>query len=442
MTKRTLWSKVGCLVAAGGLVAGCGVETLTESDVQPVSEVRQAIANGKRFNVLAEPAGVAARADLQVYRPADNTWYARRTSDGAGMGYTLNRTPAAEDVAVQGNFDGDALYDQATFRPSTGVWLIRRSSDGAQYTVQWGQSGDIPTPGDFDGDGRSDVSVWRPSTNTFYVIHSSTGGTFYMPYGQSGDIPVVGDYNGDGKDDFALWRPCTGVWYYGSNASQWGTSGDIPVPGDYDGDGKTDIAVFRPSSGHWYIIRSSTNASSATQFGGDPKDYPVPADYDGDGKTDISVFRPSEGKHYMIYSGTNSGTVMDWGIPSDMPANTNVYCTGGGRVQPCNSGNVTGCSTKYCVTVTGSAEWCGPVPGIVRYTTSTPGSYTVARNSNCQNYSGGAACQYDLYRNGVKVTDSGVGRWYSVNVSTTSGACAPSQGQACGVNGDSSFTLP
>ncbi len=62
MTKMPLLSKVGCLVAAAaGLVAGCAVEP------------GQAIANGKRFNAFAEPAGVAARADLQVYRPADNT---------------------------------------------------------------------------------------------------------------------------------------------------------------------------------------------------------------------------------------------------------------------------------------------------------------------------------------------------------------------------------
>jgi hypothetical protein len=441
MTKRTLWSKVGCLVAAGGLVAGCGMETLPEPDAQLMGEVRQAIANGKRFNAYGEPAGVAARADLQVYRRTDNTWWARRTSDGAGAGYTLNRTPAAEDVPVQGNFDGDALYDQATFRPSTGVWHIRRSSDGAQYSVQYGQSGDIPTPGDFDGDGKSDVSVWRPSSGTFFVTRSSMGVGFTVQYGQLGDIPVVGDYDGDGKDDFAVWRPCTGIWYYGSNARQYGQAGDIPVPGDYDGDGKTDIAVFRPSGGHWFIIRSSTNAGSTTQFGG-LKDYPQPADYDGDGKTDISVFRPSEGRHYMLYSSTNSGTSMDWGISSDVVVNTNVYCTGGGGVQPCNSDNVNGCSTQYCVTVTGSAEWCGPVPGIVRYTTSTPGSYTVARNSNCQNFSGGTACQYELYRNGVKVTDSGVGRWYSVNVSTTSGACAPAQPQTCGVRADSNVTLP
>ncbi|HYO66115.1 MAG TPA: hypothetical protein VEU33_08540 [Archangium sp.] len=99
---------------------------------------------------------------------------------------------------------------------------------------------------------------------------------------------------------------------------------------------------------------------------------------------------------------------------------------------------------QYCVTLTGTAEWCGPVPGVIRYTTSTPGSYAVALNGNCGAFSGGRACQFDLYRNGVKATDSGVGKWYSVQLySYTAGACpAAVQPIACGVRADGNITIP
>ena len=99
---------------------------------------------------------------------------------------------------------------------------------------------------------------------------------------------------------------------------------------------------------------------------------------------------------------------------------------------------------KWCVTVSGSAEWCGPVPGVVRYTTSTPGNYTVRLNSVCGGYSGGQACQYELLRDGVEVTDSGVGRWYSTNISSyTAGECPAAEAPiACGVRSDQNVTLP
>jgi hypothetical protein len=346
MTKMKMLSKVGCVLAVGGLVAGCAMEPGTESDTEPVGDASQAIANGKRFDTLSESGlSVGSRADMQVWRASNNTWYARRTYNNTSTSWNFNRAPAEGDVPVQGNFDGDSLYDQATFRPSTGVWQIRRSSDGSQYPVQYGQRGDIPTPGDFDGDGKTDVSVWRPSTGTFFVIRSSTGVAFSKQHGQSGDIPVVGNYDGDTRDDFAVWRPSTARWYYIRSSDstlqeiRYGNPGDIPVVGDFDGDGKTDLAVFRPSDGVWYIVRSSTGSSSGTRHGG-LEDYPQPADYDGDGKTDIAFWRPADGRFHMLFSSTNSVTSMQFGLSTDLPVNTNVYCTGGGGVAPCNSVNV------------------------------------------------------------------------------------------------------
>ncbi|HZH75585.1 MAG TPA: LamG-like jellyroll fold domain-containing protein [Archangium sp.] len=344
MTKMKLLNKVGCLVAASGLVAGCGTELGTELDAQPVGEVRQAIANGKRFNALAEPSGGAARADLQVYRHEDNTWYVRRT-DGVATSHALTlRSALPEDVPVQGNFDGDSLYDVATFRPSNAQFAVRRSSDGSQYTFGFGVSGDFPAVGDFDGDGATDHAIWRPSNGMFYVLRSSDWEYFAVALGQAGDIPVIGNYDGDTKDDFAVWRPSTGTWHFVRSSIgvvdqfQYGAPGDVPVPADYDGDDRTDFAVF--SNGAWHIRYARTGATASANWGGQG-DYPVPADYDGDGKADIAVWRPSDGGHHMLYSSTGAQAIIQYGVSSDVPANTNMYCRNAqGVLRPCNTENI------------------------------------------------------------------------------------------------------
>jgi len=345
MKKFNLLSKMGCLVAAGGLVAGCGVQSETELDVQPVGEARQAVANGKRFNAYGELTG-AARADLQVYRHSTNTWYAWQLLSNDGTSWVLNRPAATEDVPVQGNFDGDSLYDVATFRPSNGQFAVRRSSNGSQYTFGFGRSGDFPAVGDFDGDGATDHGIWRPFNGLFYVLKSTDSQYLSVAVGQNGDIPVIGNYDGDTRDDFAVWRPASGTWYFLRSSTgvvsqvQHGMSGDVPTPADYDGDGRTDFAVFRPSNGTWYIRNSSNGTTSTAVYGG-VNDYPVPADYDGDGKADVALWRPSDGRHYMIYSGNGAVGSVAYGGSSDVPTNTNVYCKNSqGLLRPCNSANV------------------------------------------------------------------------------------------------------
>jgi len=352
MKKFNLLSKMGCLVAAGGLVVGCGVQSETELDVQPLGEARQAVANGKRFNASGEPTGVA-RADLQYYRTSTNTWHAQRLLDNVQTSWVLNRAAASEDVPVQGNFDGDSLYDVATFRPSNGQFAVRRSSNGSQYTFGFGRSGDFPAVGDFDGDGITDHGIWRPSNGLFYVLKSSdTTQYLSVAVGQNGDIPVIGNYDTDNKDDFAVWRPTSGTWILLRSSTgvveqlQYGMSGDVPAPADYDGDGRTDFAVFRPSNGTWYIRYASTGATWSTAYGG-LNDYPVPADYDGDGKADVAFWRASDGRHYMRYSSTGALGSVAYGGSGDVPTNTNVYCKNAqGLIRPCNSANVhtSGCS--------------------------------------------------------------------------------------------------
>lgn len=383
--KKTMLSAVASLMAAGVLVGGCMVDSggMVESEgvaaegptvggSEEVGEAQQALAIGGRFNSITE-AGLPTgpRAELQIWRTSSNLWAAQRTYDAYNQSWSLNRTPAAEDVPVMGNFDGDSVADAATWRPSSGMWIIRRSSDGVQYTQQWGAPGDIPTPGDFDGDGKTDVSVWRPSSGTFYVINSSNGAGYGQQWGTAGDIPVVGDYDGDGKDDKAVWTPSSGMWSYIRSSNgvgqqiQWGASGDIPSVGDYDGDGKVDVTVYRPSNVTWYTIKSTTGAGTATAFG-DPCDIPQAGDYDGDGKTDIALRRMSNATFYYINSSTGAGVGTAYGWTTDVPANASTNCYISGVLGPCRSAA------------------CGPVGGVSSTLQNTSFESTAISGSNAQ----------------------------------------------------------
>jgi len=171
--KKTRWSSVASLLAAGMLMGGCMADVGGESDSEGVAaqapnvsggealgEAPQALSNGLRFDAFGEPSG-PARADLQLWRSSSSIWYAQRTSDGQGDAWALSRPVQPQDVPVSMNIDGDALADAVTFRPSDGWWHYRVSSTGQQAQVQWGGPGDIPTPGDFDGDGKTDFAIWR-----------------------------------------------------------------------------------------------------------------------------------------------------------------------------------------------------------------------------------------------------------------------------------------
>lgn len=133
---------------------------------------------------------------------------------------------------------GDAVSDYAIFRPSTGAWHIIGSTAG-QYTVNWGQNGDVPVPADYDNDNKTDIAVFRRSTGTWYVIKSFDGAWIVQAWGNYGDQPTPADYDGDNKADLSVWRPTTGTWYTikSSNGAfdvqQLGVAGDMAVPSSY-----------------------------------------------------------------------------------------------------------------------------------------------------------------------------------------------------------------
>ncbi|HZH13413.1 MAG TPA: hypothetical protein VE057_03525, partial [Archangium sp.] len=120
--KKTRLSSVASLLATGVLMSSCmadvGGESQSEggaaqepnvSGGEALGAAPQALGNGLRFGTVSEAAGQPARADLQVWRSANSTWYAQRTSDGQGTEWTLSRPVQPQDVPVSMNLDGDAL---------------------------------------------------------------------------------------------------------------------------------------------------------------------------------------------------------------------------------------------------------------------------------------------------------------------------------------------
>jgi hypothetical protein len=96
--------------------------------------------------------------------------------------------------------------------------------------------------------------------------------------------------------------------------------------------------------------------------------------------------------------------------------------------------------STMCVYVTGSGEWCGPVPVDARYEvcgTSDPGAYALRLSAtDCGYWSGGKACRPDLWSGNVSLTGSFyMGYWYSGGVAqVVPGPCPEPTGQsACGV---------
>jgi hypothetical protein len=273
------------------------------------------------------------RADFAVARPTNNntvnTVFIQRT-DGSASAVQFG-IPGG-DIFNPGDYDGDGRTDLAVFRTSTGTFFVRRSSDNAVIGFRFGLPGDEPLARDYDGDGRTDFAVVRRTGGQlfWFINNSSNGVVRSVQFGLATDVAVPGDYDGDGRFDIAVFRgsgpnnsgPATFIVMRSSGGitfQQFGLGSDLVVPGDYDGDGRTDFAVVRTGSSYqWYILRSSNNTVQFVQFGGKPQ-LTVQNDYDGDGRTDVAVFDPRNGFYYFVRSSNGTIGQVAFGRNGDYP---------------------------------------------------------------------------------------------------------------------------
>ncbi|HVE56683.1 MAG TPA: VCBS repeat-containing protein [Pyrinomonadaceae bacterium] len=265
-------------------------------------------------------AAPAASADLAVWRPSSGVWWVLGGTSSQQFSLSWGQEG---DIPGQGDYDGDGKTDLCIFRSTTNTWWILKSSDASFYSVNFGAGGDSIAQADYDGDGKTDIAVFRPSNGSWYVNQSSNGATVQRQFGLSSDTPAPKDFDGDGRADLAVWRSSNSTFYsLNSSDNQMQTSsftqsGTIPVPADYDGDGRADYAI---RSGADWIIRNSLTNQTQTIAWQQSSDIEVPNDYDGDGKVDIATWRSSNGNWYIRKSGAGGALRQEqWGTSRDIP---------------------------------------------------------------------------------------------------------------------------
>jgi hypothetical protein len=135
------------------------------------------------------------KTDFAVVRQTLNgsQWFILKSNYNYGF-TTYAQWGVPTDKLVPADYDGDSVTDLAVWRPADGTFYVRRSSDLQLQAAKWGTSGDIPQPADYDGDKLHDFAVWRPSNGTWYIIQSETGTFRFQQFGAQGDQPISAPY--------------------------------------------------------------------------------------------------------------------------------------------------------------------------------------------------------------------------------------------------------
>lgn len=274
------------------------------------------------------------------------------TGTGGGTEQAVLYGLSSSDRLTPGYFDGDNRADLNVYRTTNSTYYLRGTTSPSQNSFQavpFGLPNDLAgLEADYDGDGRDDLTVVRDGGAglSWFFLRSATNTVGAIRFGASGfttgggDIPIAGaDYNGDGRAELTVIRnnPTGADTYFAGDsntgalvlAQQWGEfDTDFYVVGDYVGDRRADFAVYRAfqggTNGTWFIRENGGSATVIRQFGftslASVTDRPICGDYNGDGKQDIAIYRSSNSTFYWLNSpGFDTFTGFQFGQPGDFP---------------------------------------------------------------------------------------------------------------------------
>ncbi|MGC2238846.1 MAG: SBBP repeat-containing protein [Pyrinomonadaceae bacterium] len=244
---------------------------------------------------------------IGVHRPGTNQ-FLESNSNVTG---TIDKTVGfgqAGDIGVVGDWEGDGIDDVGVFRIAgfgQGQFIIRKITPvrpcpacplvllPVNFTVNFGQTGDLPIIGDWDGDGIDTFGVFRQNGGQAQIfltdeIENAPPVDHTLGFGTDGDLPIAGDWDADNLDEIGVSRPGTGQFFLTNDVAVgnvdftgfFGAIGDLPAAGDFDGDGKDTIAVYRPTTAQFFLSNDNINIAQTTVFG-QTGDKPVVGDWDG-----------------------------------------------------------------------------------------------------------------------------------------------------------------
>jgi hypothetical protein len=263
--------------------------------------------------------------DAVLYRPSNQTWYVRFSSDATVHAFGFGA--AAAVPLLGGDFDRDGRPDAVYVDTGNYTWHVRFSKDGTAHAFSFGTGGDVPLlHGDFDKDGSPDAVLYRPSNQTWYIRASATGTVRSFQFGAAAAVPLLGgDFDGDGQPDAVYVDKSNYTWHVrfskdgSAHSFAFGAGGDVPLlGGDFDGDGDPDAVLYRPSNQTWYVRSSKTAAVRSFQFGAANAEPLLGGDFDGDSQPDAIYVDKSNYTWHVRFSKDGATHAFGFGTGGDV----------------------------------------------------------------------------------------------------------------------------